>query len=278
MSTTWIKVAYAALLGLVVAVTVGFGVASFITEPRLPQPLGITFTQLSDQNASAQDNSRQAKQIDGLLQDGQNYRANYPDYQRNIFLAFAGIGMIVAILGVALPAVVNYLRLGFVTGGVLLIAAGAYFAVQPVPNPIPPSGSVLTLLGIGQPTVLDAAGRFLRFAVSVVGLLVLLFVGLWRLTDWVMTPRMVAPAAVAPAAPAASVVPVAAPPVPSDPLRWARPEDQPPAPPSYTPSALPTTAQTVVDPVPVAAAEERPIAPAAEPTSRSTEPRDATPS
>ena len=276
MSSTWIKVAYAAVLGLVVAVTVGFGVATFITEPRLPQPLGVTFTALSDQNTSAQDNTRQAKQIDGMFQDGQNYRAAYPDYQRNIFLAFAGIGMLFAILGVALPAVVNYLRLGFVAGGVLLIAAGTYFAVQPVPNPIPPSSSVLTLLGIGQPTVLDAAGRFLRFAVSVVGLLILLFVGLWRLTDWVMTPRPAAPVTAVPvaAAPVAPVAPVAPP--PADSLRWARPEDQPSAPPSYTPPATPHA--EAATPVPVTTVEERPIALPVDANRASDEPRETPPS
>ena len=259
MSNTWIKVAYAGVLAVVLAMTVGFGVATFITPPRAPQPVGITFTDLNNQNATDQQTTRQEKQIDSFYQDAQNQRASYPEYQRNLFLALAGIGMVVAVLGVALPAVVNYLRLGFILGGVLLALAAVYVAVQAVPNAIPPTSSVLTLLGLGQPTVLDTAGRFLRFAVSVVGLLVLIFVGLWRLTDWAVAPRVVlTPVAAAPvvAVPAAPVAPAA--PHTADADRWSRPEDRVSSPPSYSPPSyappppfaapVPSTAEVAVEP------------------------------
>lgn len=230
MSTTWIRVAYAAVLGAVIAITVGFGVATFITGPRPPQPLGLTFQQLSDQNATDQQQQRQAKQIDSFFSDALAYRQNYPEYQRNLFLALAAFGLLSAVIGVALPAVVNYLRLGFIIGGVLLLAAATYIAVQPVPYAFPPSNSLLALLAYGQPTVLDTAGRFLRFAVSFVGFLLLLFVGLWRLTDWVVLPRPVEstgavpqPAFVTPA-PASPPSPAAPMPRADDPLRWAPPE------------------------------------------------------
>jgi hypothetical protein len=255
MSTTWIKVAYAVLLGVVVAMTVGFGVATFIVPPRTPQPVGISFTSLSDQNASDQQTSHQASLIDSFYKDAQTQRANYPEYQRNIFLTFAGIGLLIAVIGVALPAVVNYLRLGFILGGGMLAVAGIYIAVQPVPNAIPPTSSILTLLGLGQPTVLDTAGRFLRFAVSVVGLLVLIFVGLWRLTDWVMTPRVVmTPAGGVPASVATISAPPAtstAPPAAAD--RWARPDERATMPPSYTPPAY-TRPQDAATPTDSAAA------------------------
>lgn len=261
MSNTWIKVMYAAVLGAVLALTVGFGVATFIVQPRPPQPTGVTFQNLSDPNATADQSARQAKQIDSFFSDQMTQRQNYPDYQRNLFLTYAGIGMILAVIGVALPAVVNYLRLGFMAGGLLLIAAGAYIAVQPVPQGVQPASSLLALLSYGQPSVLDAAGRFLRFAVSIVGLLVLLFVGLWRLTDWSAAPRIVmAPAAGA--VPAAPVETYAAPPSPQpaqpvppvgEPLRWARPEDRPPAATAWPAAEAPPPAAVMANPTEPAA-------------------------
>jgi hypothetical protein len=183
MSTSWVKVGYAILLGVVLAITVGFGVLTFESGPRPPQPAGLTFAQLNGTGSDA-DNARIAKQIDGFYSDLQSYREKFPEHQRNIFLWLAGIGMLVAVVGVALPRVVNYLRLGFVLGGLFLLVIGAWFALQGVPVGAPPASSLLTLFSSGTPKTLDAAGRFLRFAVSIVGLLVLLFVGLWRLTDW----------------------------------------------------------------------------------------------
>lgn len=269
MSTTWIKVAYAVVLGLAVAMTVGFGVATFITPPRTPQPVGISFTQLNDQTATDQTTAdaqtkHQESLIDGFYKDAQAQRGTYPEYQRNIFLTFAGIGLLIAVIGVALPAVVNYLRLGFLIGGGLLAAAAIYVAVQAVPNAIPPTSSVLTLLGLGQTTVLDTAGRFLRFAISVVGMLVLVFVGLWRLTDWVMTPRVVmTPAGGVPASVAPIAVPVAstAPPAATD--RWSRPEERATSLPSYAPPTY-APAQATVTPAESVASPPDSAAPSVE--------------
>ncbi|HZU77372.1 MAG TPA: hypothetical protein VFA70_11450, partial [Dehalococcoidia bacterium] len=126
---------------------------------------------------------------------------------------------------------------GFVLGGLLLIAAGTWFALQPVPRPVSENASsLLSLIPAGTPAVLDTAGRFLRFAVAVVGLLLMLFIGLWRLTDWSTVPvRLVAAPPAAPPYPAAAypspgapvTVPAAPPPQPAsspDALRWAPPE------------------------------------------------------
>ncbi|HZQ35821.1 MAG TPA: hypothetical protein VFD32_07810 [Dehalococcoidia bacterium] len=233
MSTTWVKVGYGILLGLVLALTAGFGAATFISEPRPPQPVGITFQQISS-NSSDTENQREAKQIDSYFNDVQSYRGKYPDYQRNIFLAFAIAGLVLGIVGVALPSIVNYLRLGFLVGGGILLAAGTWFVIQPVPLGTENPSGILTLLVVGTPNVLDTAARFLRFAVSLVGVLVLLFVGLWRLTEWSATPSAV-PTTAAPVAPPpapASVAAVgasfaAAPVRPvEDSLKWARPEER----------------------------------------------------
>src|SRR6266567_9424579 len=70
MSTTWIRVAYAILLGVVLAVTAGFGVLIFETGPKPPQPAGVSFAQLTGQTTD-QENSRIAKQIDSFFNDNQ---------------------------------------------------------------------------------------------------------------------------------------------------------------------------------------------------------------
>ncbi len=236
MSTTWVKVGYAILLGLVLALAAGFGSAIFISEPKPPQPAGVTFTQLSGQTTDAE-TAREAKQIDGYYGDVQTYKSKYPDYQRNIFIAFAVAGLVFGIIGVALPAIVNYLRFGFLIGGGLLLAAGSWFVIQPVPLGTENPSGILTLLVVGTPNVLDTAARFLRFAIALVGVLLLLFVGLWRLTEWSTSTPATAGAAVVPVAgppPGPSSVAAAAaplaqaqPPRPSEEsLKWARPEDR----------------------------------------------------
>lgn len=232
MSSTWVKVGYGILLGLVLALTAGFGAATFISEPRPPQPVGVTFQQISS-NSSDTENQREAKQIDSYFNDVQSYRGKYPDYQRNIFLAFAIAGLVLGIVGVALPAIVNYLRLGLLIGGGILLAAGAWFVIQPVPLGTENPSGILTLLVVGTPNVLDTAARFLRFAVSLVGVLLLLFVGLWRLTEWSTTPAAAplatGPAVAPPPAPrsvAALGAPFSAPPRPAeDSLKWAKPDE-----------------------------------------------------
>lgn len=246
MSTTWIRVSFAVLLGLVLAVSAGFGVLTFESGPRPPQPVGLSFSQLNG-NSTDQDSTRINKQIDGFYSDNQTYREKFPDHQRNIFLWFAGIGIVLGVIGVALPRVVNYLRLGFVFGGLLLVGAGTWYTLQQVPQAAPPASSLLALFSGGSPKELDTAGRFLRFAVSIVGLLVLLFTGLWRLTDWqpagASEGRQAPGAIMGGYAPGAAPMltpygsPAGAPTRPSEePAKWARPDDliqttQPPAPP-----------------------------------------------
>lgn len=269
MSTTWVKVGYGILLGLVLALTAGFGAATFISEPRPPQPVGVTFQQIST-NSSDTENQREAKQIDRYFNDVQTYRGKYPDYQRNIFLAFAIAGLVLGVVGVALPAIVNYLRLGFLIGGGILLAAGAWFVIQPVPLGTENPSGILTLLVVGTPEVLDTAARFLRFAVSLVGVLVLLFVGLWRLTEWssapAAAPATATPAAIPPPAPssvAAGTPFAAAPPHPAgDALKWARPEDRAAA--DFQPADAPPARMIEHAPAPPPiAAEPAPPAPVA---------------
>lgn len=245
MSTAWIRVSYGVILGMVLAITVGFGVNVFLTGPKPPQPVGFTFSQLTT-NSSDQENQRQAKQIDGFYNDAQTYREKYPDYQRNLFVALAAAGMLIAVIGVALPSVVNYIRFGFVLGGVALVAYATWLALQPLPDGAP-AGGVAALLSAGTPKTLDTAGRFLRFAVGIVGLLVLLFVGLWRLTDWSGAgERRVEPAVPARGSPAAAVpAPVYDPPAPAaraslpDSLKWARPDEHAAEPEPVRPAAGP---------------------------------------
>src|SRR5690349_8501703 len=96
MSTTWVKVGYAVLLAAVLAVTVGFGVLTFESGPKPPQPAGLTFSQLNG-NASDADQARISKQIDGFYDDAIKYQEGFPEHQRNIFLWLAGLGILVGV-------------------------------------------------------------------------------------------------------------------------------------------------------------------------------------
>jgi hypothetical protein len=228
MGTTWIRAAYAAVLAMVLALTVGFGVAVFEAGPRPPQPPGLTFSALGG-NTTDQESTRISNQIDSFYDGVQTYRGRYPNYQRNMFLWLGGVGMLLAAIGIGMPAIVNYLRLGFILGGVLLIATGTWIALQPVPVGAAPPTGILALISAGTPKVLDTAGRFLRFAISVVGLLVLLFMGLWRLTEWSAsgTRTTTAPVSVPDAtSEGPHVEPVAAVHTDAEALKWARPDER----------------------------------------------------
>lgn len=185
MSSLWIRVAYAAVLALVVAFTLGFGVNMVYAGPKPPDTPAFTFAQLQSAGGNQQDADRLTKAVDSFYQAAYDYRRAYPDYQRNMFVALTALAIILAAIAVGLPALFNYLRLGLTAGAVLLLVYALFIAIGPRPNPAPPTtGSLYDLLAAGSPPGLDFAGRFLRFAISFIGLLVMLFVGLWRLTEW----------------------------------------------------------------------------------------------
>jgi hypothetical protein len=263
MSTTWIRVAYGAVLALVLFFTVLFGIAMVLPGPTPPGDPGITFRQLTTEDTDNSQN-RLTASIDQYFADAKNFRDDFVNYQRNFFLAAAGLAVLLALIGVALPAAVNYMRWGLLVGAALIMIWVGHIATMPVPNPAPPANSVLAMVAAGEPEPLSFAGRFLRFAISFVSLILLLFIGLWRLTEWPAAPRKTAgapasarptttapagdaaawaPATVAPAAPdaptATSTAPEAAtvasepPPQPETPpaappgeaARWQRPSD-----------------------------------------------------
>src|SRR5262249_25438793 len=119
MSTVWIRVTYAAALALLLSLTVVFGISMVTTGPKPPQDPGFTFSQLSQQNSDDQSTSSRSQnqliqKVDTYYGEANSFRAHYASYQRNVFLAASGMGIIMLLIGVGLPAVVNYLRLGFV--------------------------------------------------------------------------------------------------------------------------------------------------------------------
>ena len=212
MTTGWIRVIYGVVLGLVLLFSTAFGVAMALPGPKPPGDPGITFRQLTaNDNDSGQ--NRLTAAVDKYFDDAQDYRDHYVTYQRDTFLAGAGVALLLAAIGLLLPAIVNYLRWGLLVGAALAMVWVWYVATRAVPNPAPPANGLLALLAAGSPAPLDFAGRFLRFAVSFVGLIVLLFIGLWRLTEWPAPTVRLAPAVV-PAPPAGWTPPVAAAPMP----------------------------------------------------------------
>jgi hypothetical protein len=183
MSTTWIRVAYGVVLALVLFFTVQFGVAMALPGPTPPGDPGITFRQLTADDTDNSQN-RLTASVDQYYADAKDFRDDYVTYQRNTFLAGAGLAVLLALIGVALPAAVNYMRWGLLLGAGLTLAWAGYVASSPVPNPAPAANSILALVAAGEPEPLEFAGRFLRFAISFVSLILLLFIGLWRLTEW----------------------------------------------------------------------------------------------
>ena len=219
MNTTWIRVAYGVVLGLVLVGTVAFGVLMVEPGPEPPQDPGITFLQLSGGGESEQSQNRLVAAVDSFYDGARDYRDGYVTHQRTVFLAGASLAALLAVIGLALPAAVNFLRWGLLLGAAFALAWASWFALSAVPNPAPPPSGLAELLAAGEPEPLDFAGRFLRFAVSFVSLIILVFLGLWRLTEWPATRRAVvavpaggsappvAPVAGTWAPPAASTVP-----------------------------------------------------------------------
>jgi hypothetical protein len=258
MSTAWIRVAYGVVLGLVLLFTVSFGSAMVFPGPKPPEAPGITFRQLTAGDSSDRSQNQLTASVDKYYDEAAKYREDYVKYQRNSFLLIGGLAVLLALIGLVLPAVVNFLRWGFLVGAGLCFVWAGYLALHAVPDPAPAASSLLALLSANEPKQLDFAGRFLRFAIAFVGMILLLFVGLWRLTEWPAAKRTVAttttpapaaagawtPTAPAPApAPAPAVTPTAAamettrvisetPPSPSSPPseQWQRPSDSGPAP------------------------------------------------
>jgi hypothetical protein len=225
MSTVWIRVTFGAVVAMLVAFTVIFGITMVTPGPKPPSDPGITFSKLSSgDDSSARSQNQLTQQIDNFYGKASEFRDKFPGWQRNVFIAATGFGVLVVLIGLALPAAVNYLRWGLVLGGGMLLVYGFVISAQSPPRVAPEGSSLLALLGAGEPDQLDFAGRFARFAVSFIGLILALFLGLWRLTEWPSQRRPVAMAA----------QPVPAPP-PAVASQWA-PPSPPPAPVSTPPS------------------------------------------
>ncbi|HTE85715.1 MAG TPA: hypothetical protein VK821_13375 [Dehalococcoidia bacterium] len=184
VSNLWIRVTYGVLLAIVVTLTVAFGVTMALAGPRPPDTPSLTFRQLQSVGDNQQDTDRIIGVVDRFYQDAYDYRRAYPSFQRNVLVVTVLLAIIIGGAGIALGPSFNYLRFGLTLSAALLLVYAAAITLSPAPNPAPSSGSVTGLLAAGSPPGLDFASRFLRFAASFIALLVFLFLGLWRLTDW----------------------------------------------------------------------------------------------
>lgn len=249
MSTVWIRVAYGVAIALLTTFTVVFGIAMVAPGPKAPADPGITFRQLSgdDSSGGSRGQNQLQAQIEKFYGEASSFRSEYPTYQRNVFLAATGLGVLVVLIGLALPAAVNYLRWGFVLGGVLLFVYAFGMATRDIPRVTPSGNGALDLLGAGSPAQLSFASRFIQFAVAFIGLILALFLGLWRLTEWSAPQRRRTAASAAATAPAAAVGP---PPAAS---QWAPP---PSAPPLSVPVASTAPVAGAVPPAPAPGSAE----------------------
>lgn len=255
MSTSWIRVAYGVVLGLVLLCVSVFGVALAQPGPEPPEEPNLSFRRLTGEDEASQ--NQITASIDKYFDDSRDYRDDFVDYQRNAFLIAAGIAALVAVIGLLLPVSVNYLRWGLMLGAGFTFAWGLWLTTRDVPNPAPISSSVFALLGAGSPKQLEFADYFLQFAVSFVALIMLLFIGLWRLTEWGAPQRR---PVVAGSTPAASLHT----PSPTTPVAagWGPPPATPAAspaatssPPSSTPAPAPGESPTIRTDPPAATPE-----------------------
>lgn len=254
MSTTWIRVAYGVVLGLTLLITTAFGAAMAQAGPKAPEP-EISFKQYTgadDERGQTQLNEA----LDKFFAEARDYRDDYVDWQRNTALIAVGVAALLALIGLVLPAAVNYLRWGFLLGAAFVLVWAGAVALANVPNPQPEGGSLLGFFSAGGPKQIDFTGRFLRFAIGFVGLIILLFVGLWRLTEWpTRRPALVTTGPAVPAGAAVATAPVVG--------AWAPPPATEPAPVREAPpppeESMPHRAETtVITPPPEVTPWQRP--------------------
>jgi hypothetical protein len=257
MSTVWIRVVYGTVVAALLAMTVIYGIGMVSTGPKPPTIPDLTADQLFQQGGeNGQSQNRIVANATRFYNEDQTYREGLPGYRRNVFLAAAGFGILWVLIGLALPQVTNYLRWGFVLGGMFLFVYGFFVLNQAIPDP-PIEGELpLSLLSAGQPAPLDFPSRFALFAVPFIGLILTLFLGLWRLTEWSSGGRRVVATARPAMAPAMAAAPASS--------QWA-PPTQPASAPTPAPAPPPVPAPT---PAPVATAVADSPAP---------EPKDAEP-
>ncbi|MBI2759871.1 MAG: hypothetical protein HYX51_00385 [Chloroflexi bacterium] len=244
MSTVWIRVVYGIVVAALLAMTVIYGIGMVSTGPKPPGIPDITPDQLFQQQSgdSGQGQNRIVQNATRFYNDATTYRERLPGYRRNVFLAAAGFGILWVLIGLALPMVTNYLRWGFVLGGLFLFVYGFIVLNQAIPDPPIVGDLPLSLLTAGRPGPLDFPSRFALFAVPFIGLILTLFLGLWRLTEWSSGGRRVVATTRPVAAPAMAAAPASS--------QWAPPPSSVPAP-APTPVPAPPPAPT---PVPVATA------------------------
>ncbi len=229
MSSVWIRVSYSVLLAILLALTAGFAVTMVVAGPRPPDTPSLSFRVLQSESDSPQQTDALIGTVDCFFQDSYSFRRDYPNYQRDVLIGAVLLATVAGAIGIVLSPAFNVLRLGLTLGAILLLLWGSAFVLAPVPNPAPSdSSSVTNLLAAGLPA-LDLAGRFLRFGASFIALLVFLFLGLWRLTEWPGATQA-ATGSVPSRQPEGAVAAAGHPPT-GESAAWLRPDDRcPPAP------------------------------------------------
>ena len=121
-----LKFVYSFFLGLLLAVFVGVGVATFYPTPKAPEYPAVLQTSKSPDAYSDQ----QRKVDEQFQKDQKSYSDRLSSYNRNVALIVLSAAVILVVLGLTLHAWVDVLADGLLLGGVfsLLYSIGRSFA------------------------------------------------------------------------------------------------------------------------------------------------------
>ncbi|HVU59406.1 MAG TPA: hypothetical protein VHC98_01040 [Candidatus Saccharimonadales bacterium] len=152
-----IKLVYSFFLGLLLAVFVGLGVASFYTAPKAPEYPTVPETTKNETAAEAEQ-----RQADEQYQAASRaYDQDSKDYNRNVAMIVLSAAVVLVVLGLALHTKTDVIADGLLLGGVftLLYSIGRSFAgADPKYSFLATSAGLIITMVIGYVKFLNPRG------------------------------------------------------------------------------------------------------------------------
>ena len=124
-----LKFVYSFFLGLLLAVFVGYGVATFYPAPKGPE---YPDTLQKADSAAKEYNAEQKAVNDQYRRDSESYAAKQKTYYRNVSIIVLACSILLMIIGLTLHSRMTVLNDGFLLGGffTLLYSIGTSFASE----------------------------------------------------------------------------------------------------------------------------------------------------